>query len=233
MFHKLSIIIPAYNEKDTIQEIIRRVKAVNLAGVEKEIIVVDDGSKDGTREILKTISGIRYIFHEKNLGKGGAMKTGFKSATGDLLIPQDADLEYDPNDYPAMIAPILRGEAEVTNGVRIQPPGDPRSITASYWLHWLGNSLITWTTNWLYWNNAGEYEGCYKAYTKKLIDSIDVRTNNFDYDNELVCKILKRGYRIVDVPIHYYPRNYEQGKKINWKHGFLILWTIIKIRFSD
>lgn len=230
---KLSIIIPAYNEKNTIEEIIRQVKAVNLGGVEKEIIVVDDGSKDGTREIVKSIPGIRHIFHEKNLGKGGAMKTGFQAATGDILIPQDADLEYDPNDYQAMIAPILAGKTEVTNGVRIQPENDQRRTTLSYWLHWLGNSSITWTTNWLYWNNGGEYEGCYKAFTKKLVDSIPIKTNNFDYDNELICKILKRGYKIVDVPIKYYPRDYEQGKKINWKHGFLILWTIIKTRFVD
>lgn len=233
MFHKLSIIIPAYNEKNTIEELIRRVKAVNLGAVEKEIIVVDDGSKDGTREILKKIPGIRYIFHEKNLGKGGAMKTGFKAATGDLLIPQDADLEYDPNDYPAMIAPILAGQAEVTNGVRIQPENDLRRTTLDYWFHWLGNNLITWTTNWLYWTNGGEYEGCYKVFTKKLFDSIPIKTNNFDFDNELVCKIFKRGYKIIDVPIRYYPRGYEAGKKINWKHGFLILWTIIKTRFSN
>ena len=231
--HKLSIVIPAYDEKSTIEELIRRVKAVNLSEVEKEIIVADDGSKDGTREILKKISGIRYIFHEKNLGKGGAMKTGFAAATGDILIPQDADLEYDPNDYSEMIAPILRGEAEVTNGVRIQPENDQRRTTFSCWLHWLGNNSITWTTNWLYWNNLGEYEGCYKAFTKKLVDSIEVKTNNFDFDNELVCKILKRGYKVVDVSIRYYPRDYEQGKKINWRHGFLILWTIIKYRFID
>src|SRR3989338_11220099 len=229
---KLSVIIPAYNEKNTIEELIRRVKAVNLGSVEKEIIVVDDGSGDGTREILKQIPGIHYIFHEKNLGKGGAMKTGFKAATGDLLIPQDADLEYDPNDYQAMIAPILRGEAEVTNGVRIQPSNDSRRTTVAYWLHWLGNNAITWATNWFYWNNGGEYEGCYKAFTKRLINSIEVGTNNFDYDNELVCKILKRGYKIIDVPIKYYPRDYEEGKKINWKHGFLILWAVIKTRFA-
>lgn len=231
--HKLSIVIPAYNEKNTIEELIRRVKAVNLSGVEKEIIVVDDGSEDGTREIIKKIPGIRHIFHEKNLGKGGAMKTGFKNATGDILIPQDADLEYDPNDYSAMIEPILKGGTEVTNGVRIQPKNDQRRATLDYWLHWLGNNAITWTTNWLYWNNAGEYEGCYKAFTKKLVDSIQIKTDNFDYDNELLCKILKRGYKITDVPIKYFPRGYEEGKKINWKHGFLILWTVIKCRFTD
>ena len=125
---KLSIIIPAYNEKNTIEEIVRRVKAVDLGGVEKEIIIVDDGSKDGTREIIKKIPGTRCIFHEKNLGKGGAMKTGFKAAAGDILIPQDADLEYDPNDYPAMIKPILDGRVEAVNGIRIQPPDDSHHL---------------------------------------------------------------------------------------------------------
>jgi len=232
MFNKLSVIIPTYNEKETIEEIIRRIKAVNLGSLEKEILVVDDGSKDGTREILKTIPGIRYIFHEKNLGKGGAVKTGFKNATGDFLIVQDADLEYEPRDYAAMTQPILDGKTEVTNGVRIMPERDQRRRKSLYWLSWLGNKAITWTTNWLYWHNAGEYEACYKAFTKKLVDSIEVKTNNFDYDNELMCKILKRGIKPIDVPVRYYPRSYNEGKKINWKHGFLILWTIVKTRFS-
>jgi len=233
-FKKLSIVIPVYNEKNTIEEIIHRVKSVNLpVGLEKEIIVVDDGSKDGTREILKTISDIRYIFHEKNLGKGGAVKTGFKLATGDILIVQDADLEYDPDDYSVVIQPILSGETEATNGVRIENRLRESNRISVGILGWLGNHVITWTTNLLYWNNAKEYEGCYKAFTKNLIKKIEVKTNNFDYDNELICKILKHGYKIIDVPIHYYPRSYSEGKKINWKHGFKILWTIIKIRFVD
>lgn len=231
--NKLSIIIPAYNEKNTIEEIIRRIKAVELGGIEKEIIVVDDGSKDGTRDILKTISGIRYIFHEKNLGKGGAVKTGINNATGDLVIIQDADLEYDPNDYSAMIQPIIDGSTEVTNGVRIQPEKDERKKKSLYWASWFGNNLITLTTNFLYWHNAGEYEGCYKVFTKKLLNSIEIKTNDFDFDNELVCKILKRGIKPIDVPIHYYPRSYDEGKKINWKHGVKILGTIIKTRFFE
>jgi glycosyltransferase involved in cell wall biosynthesis len=232
-FRKLSIIIPAYNEFKTIDKVINEIKAVNLGNLEKEIIVVDDGSKDGTRDILKKISGIRYIFHEKNLGKGGAVKTGFKAATGDILIIQDSDLEYDPEDYPAVIKPILEGKTEVTNGVRIKPEKDDRKKKSWYWASWLGNNVITWTTNILYLNNAGEYEGCYKAFTKRLVDSIDVKTNDFDFDNELMCKILKRGLKPIDVPIRYYPRSYAEGKKINWRHGLLILWTIIKYRFLD
>ena len=230
---RLSIIIPAYNEAATIRPIIEKIKAVDLGNLEREIIVVDDGSKDGTRELLKTITGIKYIFHEKNLGKGGAVKTGFKNATGDIVLVQDADLEYDPRDYPALIAPILSGEVEVTNGVRIKPEYDSRRGTVSYILHWLGNELITWTTNLLYLHYASEYEACYKAFTNKLIKSIEIKTNNFDFDNELVCKILKEGYKIQDVPVRYYPRGYEEGKKINWRHGFLILWTIIKYRFVN
>lgn len=229
---RLSIIIPAYNEKITIKDIIRRIKAVDLGQVAKEIIVVDDGSKDGTPEILTTIPGIRYFIHPKNLGKGGAIKTGIKHATGKIVIFQDADLEYDPKDYPAMIKPIIEGDTEATNGVRTQPTHDTRKKKPIYWLTWIGNQVITWTTNLLYLNNSREYEGCYKAFTKKILNSVEVKTNNFDFDNELICKILKRGYKIVDVPIHYYPRNYSEGKKINWRHGFLILKTIIKTRFQ-
>ena len=233
LIKKLSIIIPAYNEKSTIREIIRRVQAVDLGRIEKEIIVVDDGSTDGTREILKTIPGIKYIFHEKNLGKGGAVKTGFKAAEGDALIPQDADLEYDPNDFPALISPILENKTEAVLGVRIDPEKDERKKKSFYWLAWLGNKAITWTTNILFWNNGGEYEGWYKVFTKRLIDSINVKSNGFEYDNELVCKILKRGYKTFNVPIRYDPRNYRKGKQIKPKDGLKILWTIIKYRFVE
>lgn len=229
----LSIIIPAYNEATTIEELLRRVKNAPLPNMNKEIIVVDDGSKDGTRDILKTIPGIRYIFHEKNLGKGGAVKTGIKHSTGDFVIFQDADLEYDPRDYSAMVQPLIDGKAEITNGVRIAPKHDPRRRRPDYWFHWLGNSTITLTTNILYGNNSAEYEGCYRVFRRDLLNSVVVHTNNFDFDNELVCKLMKRGNRVVDVPIRYYPRDYTAGKKINWKHGFLILWTIIKTRFTD
>ncbi len=230
---KLSIIIPTYNEKDTIAKIIQQIKMVNLGSTQKEIIVVDDGSKDGTQEIIKKIPGIRYIMHRKNLGKGGAIKTGLKTATGEIIIFQDADLEYTPTDYPSMIKPIILGQTEVTNGIRTQPKHDIRKRKPLYWLTWLGNQTITITTNLLYCNNANEYEGCYKAFTKNVLDSIKIKTNNFDFDNELMCKLLKLGYKPVDVPIHYYPRDYKEGKKINWKHGFLILGTIVKTRFTD
>lgn len=229
---KLSIIIPAYNERATIREIIERIQRVELKHMEKEIIVVDDGSKDGTREILQTTPGIHYIFHQKNLGKGGAVKTGLQHASGNILILQDADLEYDPQDYAQMIRPILEKQTELTLGIRINLKKDKRRKKSLYWISWIANHLITWTTNILYCNNAGEYEGCYKAFTRRLMESISIQTNGFDFDNELVCKALKAGFKTVDVPIHYYPRSYEEGKKINWKDGFKILWTIFKFRFK-
>ncbi|PIR88901.1 MAG: glycosyl transferase [Candidatus Harrisonbacteria bacterium CG10_big_fil_rev_8_21_14_0_10_40_38] len=230
---KLSIIIPAYNEESTIEELLNIVKKINIGDIEKEIIVVDDGSKDRTREILKNTEGIKYIFHEKNQGKGGAIKTGFKNATGDILLIQDADLEYDPTDYKAMIEPIIQKRSEVVLGVRIAPEHDARKRKSLYWLSWFGNHIITWTTNILYLNNAGEYEGCYKTFTRKAINDVEIKTNDFDFDNELVCKLIKKGYKTVDVPIKYYPRSYAEGKKINWRHGVKILKTIIKYRFID
>ena len=228
---KLSIIIPVFNEKTTITEAIRRVQAVSLLNIEKEIIVVDDGSTDGTSDTLKTISGIQVIFCEHNLGKGGALKAGIAKATGDIVIIQDADLEYDPNDYSVMIEPLLDKKASVVLGARITPNKDERRKKSYYWAAWLGNHLITLMTNWLYWNNARDYEGCYKAFLTGVLKQISVNTNDFDYDNELICKLLKKGYKTIDVPIRYNPRDYHSGKKIKWHHGFKILWTIVKYRF--
>lgn len=229
---KLSIIIPSYNEEKTILEIIKRVKGVSLS-LDKEIIVVDNASTDATPSILKSVTGIKVVTLNPNRGKGGALKAGIKETTGDLIIFQDADLEYDPQDYPAMIQPILEGKTEVTNGVRKENKlSEDKNFTFGL-LAWLGNFAITWTTNILYLNNGGEYEGCYKVFTSKLLKAIDIKTNDFDFDNELICKILKLGHKPIDVPIHYYPRSYAEGKHINWRHGFKILWTIVKYRFIN
>lgn len=229
---KLSIIIPVYNEKDTILEILKKIEAVKLS-IDKEIILVDDFSIDGTRDILDNLDKLKYkvVFKEKNGGKGSAVKVGIEVATGDIVIFQDADLEYDPEDYPAMIQPVLNGQTEAVLGVR---NSKDRTLHSAYYdVSSFGNTIITLLTNVLYWNNASEYEGCYKVFTKKLLDNITIKTDGFAYDNELVCKVLKRGVKTVDVPIRYYPRSYEAGKKIKLKDGFKILWTIIKYRFVD
>jgi glycosyltransferase involved in cell wall biosynthesis len=230
----LSILIPAYNEERTIVEILRQVVAVDLGEIQKEVIVIDNNSKDSTAALANTVAGVR-VLTEKTPGKGAALKRGIEAATGDIVIFQDADLEYDPEDFPAMIEPIRSGKSEIVLGYRTSARHKERlwSWVYIYLLGWLGNHAITALTNWLYWNDAIEYEGCYKAFTQSALRSMRINSNSFDFDNELVCKLLKRGYKTIDVPIRYYPRDYAAGKKINWRHGFLILWTIIKYRFVD
>lgn len=228
-FTRLSILIPAYNEEGTIRELLTRVQSADTGTLEKEIIVIDNNSKDNTGAYARSIAGVRVV-EEKTPGKGAALKRGIQEATGDIVLFQDADLEYDPNDYMDVLTPLLEGTGDIVLGVRIEERHEHPFI---YWFGLLGNTVITLTTNILYLNNAGEYEGCYKALSTELARSVDIKTNNFDFDNELVCKLLKRGKKTIDVPIHYYPRDYSEGKKINWRHGFMILWTVIKYRFRD
>jgi glycosyltransferase involved in cell wall biosynthesis len=230
---KLSIIIPAYNEASTLEAIVRRVQAVDLRPIEKEIIVVDDGSKDGTSEVLKHLPGIRSISHARNAGKGAALTTGFQAATGDIVIVQDADLEYDPEDYRTVIQPIVDGKSDAVMGSRFilyQPKffGKRRS---PYLSHYIGNMLITAITNLLYGMRFTDYEGCYKAFRRSVIAATPMEAKGFEFDNELICKLMRKGTRIVEVPIHYTPRTYAHGKKITWRHGVIMLWTIIKWRF--
>lgn len=233
---KLSIIIPAYNEEETISELIERVRRADIGGLAREIVVVDDGSKDRTGEILRTISGIVTVRHERNRGKGGALKSGFKAATGDILIIQDGDLEYDPQDYAAVLRPILEGRADAVLGSRFvhQRPafffGEHRS---PFFTHYIGNIAIVFLTNLLYWHDATDYEGGTKAFTKALLDFFPLEAEGFECDNELVCKMLRRGRRIAEVPVAYTPRSYEQGKKIKWQDGMRMIWTIVKWRFKS
>ena len=229
---KLSIVIPAYNEEATIESIIRRVQAVDLGAVEKEIIVVNDGSKDGTERVLQGITGIRHLTHERNSGKGAALTTGFRAATGDIILIQDADLEYDPHDYAAVIRPIVEGRADVVMGSRFilykfKLFGKRRS---PYLFHYLGNQLVTTFTNLLYGQRFTDYEGCYKAFRRPAVVSTPVIAKGFEFDNELMCKLLRKGARVVEVPIRYVPRTYESGKKITWRHGVIMLWTILQWR---
>lgn len=231
---KLSVVIPAYNEERTVAETIQRVRAVDLGGVELEIVVVDDGSQDQTREILKTIPGIRVVLHERNSGKGAAVKSGFRAATGDVLLIQDADLEYDPQDYGALLQPIVDGRAEAVIGSRFlleRLKFFGKGAKSPFFTHYIGNKLIVAITNGLYGHSATDYEGCLKAFSKKIVDSIPIDANGFEYDNELICKLLRRGHRIAEVPIKYRPRTYEEGKKIKWQDGVRMIWTIVKWRF--
>lgn len=238
----LSVIIPVYNEEKTIREIVEKVKRVTLP---KEIVIVDDGSRDSTRAILDAMEAEAekssdpanqlVIIHQKNGGKGSALKTGITIAKGDIIIFQDADLECDPGDYYALIEPIASGEVQTTMGSRftqkqnIWVGGMP---TPRYFLNHLGVRFIVLLTNLLYWNNATDYEGCYKAFAAELLKSLSIEANGFEIDNEIICKILRMGVKIKEAPIHYYPRSYEEGKKIKAKDGLKILWAIVKWRFK-
>ena len=231
---KLSIVIPSYNEEASIEEVVRRVQRAAIAGVEQEIIVVDDGSKDRTADIVGRLCGIRYLRHERNSGKGAAVKTGIRSSTGDLVLIQDADLEYDPNDHAAVIRPILEGRCDAVMGSRflLERPTFIGKRRSPYFTHYLGNLMIVTLTNLLYGKAFTDYEGCYKAFTRADLDSTPVLADDFAFDNELVCKLFRKGVRFEEVPIRYAPRTYARGKKITWRHGMVILWTILKWRVA-
>ncbi|SNB70381.1 glycosyltransferase family 2 protein [Thermoflexus hugenholtzii] len=226
---RLSVIIPVYNERATIREILRQVRAVGLAD---EIIVVDDGSTDGTREILQEEArngDIRVIFHERNMGKGAAVRTGIAHATGDILLIQDADLEYDPRDYPQLIRPIQEGRAAVVYGSRFLGPRK-----AMLFWHMIGNKFLTLVTNLLYDAILSDMETGYKVFRADVIRNIPLRARGFEFEPEITAKILKRGYRIFEVPISYYGREFKEGKKIRpLRDGLKALWTLIKYRFTD
>jgi glycosyltransferase involved in cell wall biosynthesis len=227
---RLSIIIPAFNERDTIREILARVKAVELPQIEKEIIVVDDGSIDGTRDILESekAKGIIVIFHPINKGKGAALRTGIEHASGDYILVQDADLEYDPQDYPKLLKPIQEAKAEVVYGSRFT--GEHRNM---FFHHWVGNRFLTLITNILYNTTLSDMETGYKLWKAAIIKGIRLRANRFNFEPEVTAKVLKKGIRIYEVPISYAGREYHEGKKITWKDGFSALWTLIKYRFID
>ena len=230
---KLSVIIPVYNEAGTIERLIRKVEQAQVDGLQKEIIIVDDASTDDTNQVLQRLqSTIRLIVHPKNLGKGAAVRSGFRAATGDIVLIQDADLEYDPNDYATVVGPILRGEADAVMGSRFifQKPRFFIRDGDLFFSHYLGNKVIIWLTNLLYGFRATDYEGCYKAFTQQAIRETPLVSNGFELDNELMCKLLRRRWRITEVPIHYTPRLYKEGKKVRWQHGVRMVWTILKWR---
>ncbi|MCU1466365.1 MAG: dolichyl-phosphate mannose synthase related protein [Actinomycetia bacterium] len=228
---KLSVIVPVFNERNTLVEILRRMRAVELPdGIESEIIVVDDGSSDGTRDVLRQLgdSTVRVVMHDVNRGKGAAVRTGFKHATGEFILVQDADLEYDPEDWPKLLAPVLRGRARVVYGSRFT--GERRNMLL---LHWIGNRFLSLTTNVLYNTTLSDMETCYKLLERSLIEDLQLQSNKFDIEPEITAKVLKRGVRIYEVPISYSGREFDEGKKITWRDGFSALWTLVKYRFRD
>lgn len=225
----LSILIPVYNEKNTVLELIRRVEAVPLT-VAKEIVIVDDGSTDGTRELLAGLgSRAVVVLHEKNRGKGAALRTALSRAGGDLVIIQDADLEYDPSDYPQMLAPLLDGRADAVYGSRFLG-GTHRVLL--FW-HAFGNHLFTFLTNVLYDINLTDMGTCYKAFLTDKIKAIPLRSERFGIEAEITAKICKRRLRLYEVPISYSGRTYAEGKKITWKDGFSYLWCLLRYRVAD
>ena len=230
---KISIIIPAFNEEKTIAAVIRRVEAVVLGGMKKEIIVVNDASTDRTSEVLKDFRNIQVLSHLRNAGKGAALSTGINAATGDMVIFQDADLEYTPEDYPVMIQPLIDGRCDAVMGSRFlrERPVFWGKRRSPYLNHYIGNLLIILITNFLYGKRFTDYEGCYKAFTRSILLDTPIQSTGFEFDNELICKLMRKGVRIGEVPIQYHPRTYAQGKKITWRHGMMMLWTIVKWRF--
>ncbi|MFA6088455.1 MAG: glycosyltransferase family 2 protein [Candidatus Woesearchaeota archaeon] len=237
---KLSIIMPVYNEAKTVSSIIDIVKKVKLGKIEKEIIAIDDGSKDGTGNVLKQIPGIKVIIHKKNRGKGAAVKNGIKAATGDIIIIQDADLEYDPNEYPKLIKPIIDKKTKVVYGSRFLDANQKKQFIffrkkhkGAYDMAYVGGRLLTALTNILYFSKITDEPTCYKVFDSKVIKAINIKGNRFEWEPEVTAKILKKGYKIIEIPITYNPRTFEQGKKINYKDGIQAIWTLIKYRFVN
>jgi glycosyltransferase involved in cell wall biosynthesis len=228
---KLSVVVPVYNERNTVVEVVRRMRAVELPdGIEREIIVIDDGSTDGTRDVLRQLgdSTVRILMHEANRGKGASVRTGLALATGDYVLIQDADLEYDPDDWPRLIAPVIRGRARVVYGSRFT--GERRNMLL---LHWIGNRMLSLVTNVLFNSTLSDMETCYKLVDRTLLNDLALRSDHFDIEPEITAKILKRGIRIYEVPISYMGREFDEGKKITWRDGFAALWTLVKFRFGD
>jgi glycosyltransferase involved in cell wall biosynthesis len=231
-FKRLSILIPVFNEVHTVAEILRRVRAADSCGLDKEIILVNDASTDGTGDVLKTIqtdAGLKIISHPHNRGKGAALRTALKQATGDIVLIQDADLEYDPSDYPILLRPILDGRADVVYGSRFAG-GTHRVLL--FW-HYLANRFLTLLSNMLCNLNLTDMETCYKVFRRQCVQSITLTSDRFGIEPELTAKLARRHYRFYETGINYSGRDYSEGKKIGWKDGVAALWFIFRYRFFD
>jgi glycosyltransferase involved in cell wall biosynthesis len=225
-YRKLSVIVPVYNERNTVVEILRRMRIVDLP-LDREFIVVNDGSDDGTDRVLTQLgdSTVKILSHPENRGKGAAIRTALEHVTGDLVLIQDADLEYDPEDWPRLIAPMLKGRAKVVYGSRIT--GERRNML---YLHWVGNKVLSLTTNLLYNTTLSDMETCYKLFDREVLRGITVKSDRFDFEPEITAKVLRQGIRIYEVPISYAGREFDEGKKITWKDGFAALYALVKYR---
>ncbi len=217
---KLTVVMPVYNERETVKEIVERVLKVPEV---YELVVVDDCSTDGTYEVLKRIPGIKLVRHERNMGKGAAIRTGIRYATGDYMVVQDADLEYNPEEYGKLLSPILRGEAVVVYGSRFLGGGE--FLRASY----IANKILTFVTNLLFNGKLTDMETCYKCLPVSLLKKLRLKANRFEFEPEVTAKLLRLGYKIKEVPISYKGRSVAKGKKIRWKDGVIALWTLFKI----
>ena len=227
-YRLLSVIVPVYNERTTVAEILRRMRRVPLS-VDIEIIVVDDCSDDGTDKVLAALedSTVRVLTHPVNRGKGAALRTGLAAARGDLILIQDADLEYDPDDWPRLLGPILKGKAKVVYGSRFT--GERKNMM--FW-HWVGNRTLSLVTNVLYNTTISDMETCYKLFDRSVIEGMTIEANRFEFEPEITAKILRRGHRIYEVPISYNGREVHEGKKITWKDGFGALWALVRYRVA-
>ena len=227
-FRSLTVVIPVYNERATVAEIIRRIRAVEIP-LTLQVIVVDDGSSDGSDKVLQALedSTVRVIRHTHNQGKGAAIRTGMEAMTGDLLLIQDADLEYDPDDWPRLLEPILKGKARVVYGSRFT--GERKNMLP---LHWFGNRMLSLVTNILYSSTLSDMETCYKLFDAQALEGMNIVSNGFDFEPEVTAKVLRRGHRIYEVPISYAGREPDEGKKITWRDGFSALSALIRFRFT-
>ena len=224
----LSVIVPVFNERGTVAEILRRMRSVSLP-LDLEIIVVDDGSTDGSDQVLAALkdSTVRVIRHSTNKGKGAAVRSGLKAARGDLLLIQDADLEYDPDEWTKLLEPLLKGKADVVYGSRFT--GERKNMML---MHWIGNRFLCLVTNVLYATTLSDMETCYKLFRRSVLSGITLRANRFDFEPEITAKVLRSGYRIYEVPISYAGREFSEGKKITWRDGIAALWTLVYCRFG-